>query len=384
MLKTPAGRPRLMFVVTEDWYFVSHRLPLARAARDAGYEVLVATRLADKADTIRREGFAVIDLTKMRRTGRNPFSELSAITELVGIYRAHRPDIVHHIAMKPVLYGSIAARIAGVRSIVNNLAGLGFVFSSQSAKARVLRPAIRQLLALALNRPRTLTIVQNSDDARVMTDAIGVASAQLRLIKGSGVDPSLYPAQHQEEAPPLVVLASRMIRDKGIADFVAAATQLRRDGGAEARFVLLGSPDIGNPHAIPEAELQGYDRDGVVAWWGHRDDMPDILARSAIVCLPTTYGEGIPKILIEAAAAGCAIVAYDVAGCREIVAEGDNGLLVRPGDIAGLAAALGGLLADPARRAAMGQRGRARVEAEFAQERILAQTLATYAETVSR
>lgn len=384
MLKTSSQRPRLMFVVTEDWYFVSHRLPLARAARDAGYEVLVATRLADKAETIRREGFAVIDLTKMRRTGRNPFDELSAIAELVGIYRTHRPDIVHHIAMKPVLYGSIAARIAGVRSVVNNLAGLGFVFSSRSLKARMLRPAIRRLLALALNRPRTLTIVQNSDDARVMTDTIGVQSAHLRLIKGSGVDPSLYPTPHREEASPLVVLASRMIRDKGIADFVAAATQLRCAGNAEARFVLLGSPDVGNPHAIPEAELQAYDRDGVVAWWGHRDDMPDILARSAIVCLPTTYGEGIPKILIEAAAAGCAIVAYDVAGCREIVADGDNGLLVRPGDIAGLAAAIGGLLADPARRSAMGQRGRDRVEAEFAQDRIVTQTLATYAEAVRR
>jgi glycosyltransferase involved in cell wall biosynthesis len=383
MLKPPSNQQRVMFVVTEDWYFVSHRLPLARAARDAGYEVLVATRLGDKAEIIRREGFAAIDLTKMRRTGRNPLKELSAIAELVGLYRAHRPDIVHHIAMKPVLYGSIAARIAGVRSVVNNLAGLGFVFSSRSLKARVLRPAIRRLLALALNRPRILTIVQNTDDARVMTDAIGVAPSHLRLIKGSGVDPALYPTNHQNDQPPLVVLASRMIRDKGVADFAAAAAQLRREGKSEARFVLLGAPDGGNPQAIPQSELEAYHRDGIVEWWGHRDDMPGILARTAIVCLPTTYGEGIPKILIEAAAAGCAIVAYDVAGCREIVAHGDNGLLVWPGDIAGLAAAIGELLAAPERRAAMGVRGRARVEAEFAQDRILAQTLATYAEVVT-
>lgn len=382
MLKKLPNQQRLMFVVTEDWYFVSHRLPLARAARAAGYEVLVATRLGGKAEVIRREGFPVIDLTKMWRTGRNPFRELSAIAELVGIYRSYRPDIVHHIAMKPVLYGSIAARIAGVRSVVNNLAGLGFVFSSRSIKATLLRPAIRRLLALVLNQPRTLTIVQNSDDAGMLTDAIGVAPARLRLIKGSGVDPSHYPVPHQEEVPLLVVLASRMIRDKGIADFVAAATQLRRNGETNARFVLLGAPDPGNPQAIPQAELDEYNRDDVVAWWGHRDDIGSILARSAIVCLPTTYGEGIPKILIEAAAAGCAIVAYDVAGCREIVADGDNGLLVHPGDIAGLATALAGLLADPARRAAMGQRGRARVEAEFAQDRIVAQTLATYAEPV--
>jgi len=372
-----------MFVVTEDWYFVSHRLPIARAARDAGYEVLVATRLADKAEVIAREGFTAIDLTKMRRTGRNPFRELSAIGELVGIYRRHRPDIVHHIAMKPVLYGSIAARIAGVRSVVNNLAGLGFVFSSRSLKAALLRPMIRRLLSLSLNRAGTLTIVQNSDDARVMADDIGVERTRIRLIKGSGVDPSLYPIPHQDEDPPLVILASRMIRDKGIADFVAAAAQLRREGRTRERFVLLGSPDPGNPHSIAEAELEGYNRDGVVEWWGHRDDMVEILGRAALVCLPTTYGEGIPKILIEAAAAGCAIVAYDVAGCREIVTDGDNGLLVAAGAIGRLAGAIGHLLGDPARRSAMGARGRSRVEAEFTQDHIVALTLAAYAEAMT-
>jgi glycosyltransferase involved in cell wall biosynthesis len=371
------AKKRLMFVVTEDWYFMSHRLPLARAARDAGYDVLVATRLTDQADRITQEGFTPIGLWKMRRGGRNPIGELAATAELVALYRLHRPDIVHHIAMKPVLYGSIAARLAGIRAVVNNLAGLGFVFSSSSPRAALLRPAIKWFLAFSLKRKGTLTIVQNSDDARVLVEDIGVAPENIRLIKGSGVAISEFSHLRQESIPPVVLLASRMIWDKGIKDFVQAASLLRKEG-VDARFVIVGSPDPGNPDSIPESVLQNYNKEGVVEWWGHRRDMPGIIGTAALVCLPTTYGEGVPKILIEAAAGGCAIVAYDVAGCREIVSNGDNGLLVPARDIGRLAAAIGELLEDPEKRAAMGLRGRKRVEAEFTLEHVIAQTLAAY------
>jgi glycosyltransferase involved in cell wall biosynthesis len=366
-----------MFVVTEDWYFMSHRLPLARAARDAGYEVLVATRLADQADKIAQEGFAPIGLQKMRRGGRNPLRELAAVAELFTLYTLHRPDIVHHIAMKPVLYGSIAARLACIRAVVNNLAGLGFVFSSASQKAAVLRPAIKAFLAFALRRQGTLTIVQNSDDVKVLTDSLGVTPGSIRLIKGSGVDMLKFVSTRQESSPPVVLLASRMIWDKGIGDFVEAASLLRKEG-VDARFIIVGSPDPGNPDSIPVSVLENFNREGVVEWWGHHDDMPQIIGSATLVCLPTTYGEGVPKILIEAAAGGCAIVTYDVAGCREIVSDGDNGLLVPAGDIGRLAAAIRELLHDPGRRTAMGLRGRKRVEAEFTQEHVIAQTLAAY------
>jgi glycosyltransferase involved in cell wall biosynthesis len=173
------------------------------------------------------------------------------------------------------------------------------------------------------------------------------------------------------------MLASRMIWDKGIRDFVKAAALLRGEG-VNARFIIVGSPDVGNPDAIPETILQGYNKEGVVEWWGHRDDIPRIISYAALVCLPTTYGEGVPKILIEAAAGSCAIVAYDVAGCREIVRDGENGLLVRAGDISGLAIAIRGLLEDRTTRTAMGLRGRERVEREFTQERVIAQTLDVY------
>jgi glycosyltransferase involved in cell wall biosynthesis len=376
MPREPAKK-RLMFVVTEDWYFMSHRLPLAQAARDAGYDVLVATRLTDQAENIGHENLTPIGLRKMRRGGRNPIGEVAAMAELFALYRLHRPDIVHHIAMKPVLYGSIAARLAGIRAVVNNLAGLGFVFSSTSRRATLLRPAIRGALAFALKRKGTLTIVQNSDDARVLVDDIGVAPDNIRLIKGSGVAMSEFSHLRQESIPPVVLLASRMIWDKGIKDFVQAASLLQKEG-VDARFVIVGSPDPGNPDSIPESVLQNYNKEGVVEWWGHRTDMPGIIGSAALVCLPTTYGEGVPKILIEAAAGGCAIVAYDVAGCREIVSDRDNGLLVPAGDVGRLAAAIRELLEDPERRAAMGLRGRKRVEAEFTLGRVIAQTLAAY------
>ncbi|TFV34843.1 glycosyltransferase family 1 protein [Bradyrhizobium frederickii] len=376
-------RKRLLFVVTEDWYFVSHRLPIARAALAAGYEVFVATRLGEKADTIVSEGFTPIGLKRMRRSSRNPFRELASIAELVTLYRSYRPDIVHHVAMKPVLYGSVAARLAGVSAIVNNVAGLGFVFSSKAVYAQTLRRLIAPLLRYALRQRQALTIVQNRDDARVLADDIGVAAEKIRLVKGSGVNLAEFSQIRRESFPPIVLLASRMIKEKGVEDFVRAAAQLRKES-ATARLVLAGAPDPENPHTIPEAVLRQYHEDGLVEWWGHRDNIPEIIREAAIVCLPTTYGEGIPKTLIEAAAGECPIVTYDVPGCREIVTDGVNGLLVPAGDVGRLAEAIAQLLTDPQQRRRMGAQGRKLVQAEFSQEIVVAQTLAIYSELLAQ
>lgn len=376
-------RKRLLFVVTEDWYFVSHRLPIARAALAAGYEVFVATRLGEKADAIVREGFVPIGLKRMRRSGRNPFCELASIAELIVLYRTYRPSIIHHVAMKPVLYGSVAARLAGVAAIVNNVAGLGFVFSSKAVYAKNLRRLVAPLLGFALSQRQALTIVQNRDDARVLVDEIGVAPDKIRLVKGSGVDLAQFSQTRRESTPPIVLLASRMIKEKGVEDFVRAAANLREENVA-ARFVLAGAPDPGNPHSIPEAVLRKYHEDGIVEWWGHRDNIPEIIREAAIVCLPTTYGEGIPKTLIEAAAGECPIVTYDVPGCREIVTNGINGVLVPAGDVGRLAQAIAQLLADPAQRRHMGAQGRKLVEAEFSQGIVVAQTLAIYSELLAQ
>ncbi len=368
---------RLLFVVTEDWYFVSHRLPIARAALAAGYDVLVATRLAEKADVIAREGFKPIGLKRLRRSSRNPLHELASIVELVNVYRAHRPNIVHHVAMKPVLYGSIAARLTGVAGIVNNVAGLGFVFSSKAVYAQTLRRVIAPLLRFALSQRKALTIVQNRDDARLLVDEIGVAPDKINLVKGSGVDLAQFSQVRRESSPPIVLLASRMIKQKGIEDFVRAAAEIRKNNVA-ARFVLAGAPDPGNPHSIPEAILRRYHEDGLVEWWGHRDNIHEIIREAAIVCLPTTYGEGIPKTLIEAAAGECPIVTYDVPGCREIVIDGISGKLVQAGDVGQLAEAILQLLVNPEQRRLMGAEGRKLVQAEFSQEIVVTQTLAIY------
>jgi glycosyltransferase involved in cell wall biosynthesis len=377
--KNQISRGKLMFVVTEDWYFLSHRLPVARAARDAGYQVIVVTRVGKLADQISNEGFTLVELEILRRSSRNPFRELRAIAELVKIYRFYKPDVVHHVAIKPVLYGSIAAWLASVPATVNALAGLGFIFSSQRLKARLLRPVIRTMLRCVFNLGKTLLIIQNPDDGRALADQRIVSKDRLRLIKGSGVDVARFYPMPELSQPPVVLLASRMIWDKGVSDFFSVAKKLK-DRGVNARFVLTGKPDTDNPAAVPITTLETWNREGVVEWWGYRSDMPVVFSETAIVCLPTTYGEGVPKVLIEAAACGKPIIAYDVPGCREIVQHGKNGFLVEPGNLDKLAAQIELLLNDSLTRAAMGRNGRQMVELEFAQEKVIEQTLAVYSE----
>lgn len=368
---------KLLFLVTEDWYFCSHRLPLARAAQAAGYEVVVATRVGRHGAAITAEGFKLIPVG-LRRSGRNPWRELQAIAEILAIYRRERPDIVHHVALKPVLYGSLAARLARVTSVVNALAGMGFVFSSMSLQARLLRPLVAGALRWLLGAGNSLLILQNPDDRKMLVDSGVVVAKRTRLIRGSGVDIGSFVPSPQPGGVPLVMLPARMLRDKGVVEFVAAA-RLLRARGVTARFVLVGDSDSENPAAIPEAQLEAWRADGAVEWWGQRGNMSEVLAQAHIVCLPS-YREGLPKVLLEAAACGRALVATDVPGCREIVIDGENGLLAPPRDAAALAAVIGRLLDDPDLRARMGQRGRALVEAEFSVEQVVRQTLAVYRE----
>lgn len=378
-IDAPGRKPRLMFVVTEDWYFVSHRLDLARAAARAGFDVAVATRVGRAAAPLASSGLEVVPLSRMSRIGRNPWREMRAIGELLGIYRSWRPDIVHHVALKPVIYGSIAARLAGVPTKVNALAGLGFIFSSASPRARLLRLLIRPLLAFVLRGGRGRVILQNPDDIAALSGAGLVAPETVRLIKGAGVDTVRFPAMPFPPGRPLVVLASRMLWNKGVGDFVALA-RMSRAAGVDARFALVGESDAGNPAAVPERQLEEWRRSGDVEWWGRRDDMPEVFGMASLVCLPSTYGEGVPKALIEAASCGRPVVAYDVPGCREIVRDGENGFLLTPGDVAGMAAVVARLLADADLRADMGRKSRAIACDEFSDVVVHARTLEVYRE----
>jgi len=372
-----AFRGKLLFLVTEDWYFYSHRLPPARAAQAAGYEVVVATRVEHRGADIEAEGFKLIPIG-LRRRSRNPFREMAAIAEIVRIYRQEQPDIVHHVAIKPVLYGSLAAMVVRRPAVVNALAGMGFLFTSGGRLAALLRAAVSQVFRVLLNASRNVLILQNPDDQALLVSGGLVASSRVRLIRGSGVDIQRFHPLPEPDGPPLVMLASRMLWDKGVGEFVAAAGALRARG-AVARFVLVGDGDADNPASIPEIQLKAWHESGVVECWGRCDDMPAAFARSHIVCLPS-YREGLPKVLLEAAACARPLVATDAPGCREIVRHGENGLLVPLRDAVGLADAIEKLLNDPALRLRMGAKGRQMVESEFSETEVARQTLAVYRE----
>jgi glycosyltransferase involved in cell wall biosynthesis len=374
--------PKLLFVATEDWYFVSHRLSLAQAAARAGFDVAVATRVGPEAGGLAASGLRVFPLCQLERAGKKPWRELRAIAELYGIYRDWRPDLVHHVALKPVLYGSIAAYLAGVRAKINALAGLGYVFSSASAKARLLRKFIRPLLTLVLRGKGCRVILQNPDDVKVLA-GLGVAQGRIRLIKGAGVDPVRFDVRPVNTERPRVILAARMLWDKGVADFVEVARALRA-AKVDATFVLVGDTDPANPSAVPRHQLEAWNEVGDIEWWGRRSDMPEVLGMATIVCLLSTYGEGVPKVLIEAASCGKPLVAYDVPGCREIVHDGENGVLLPAGDVAGVAAALQRLIGDPELRAAMGRLSRELAVGEFSEAVVHARTLDVYRELLAK
>jgi glycosyltransferase involved in cell wall biosynthesis len=376
-----AARPKILFVVAEDWYFWSHRRPIASAALQNGYDVFVATRVGDCGEKIIEAGFRLIPL-RLDRSSYSLFHELRTVSELRSIYRREKPDIIHHIALKPILYGSIAALGNRRIQVINAFAGLGYLVSSPSFKARMLKRVLWKMFRFLLNRPNSFLLLQNREDRDLLVAEVGVPPEKTTIIRGSGVDVNEFQAIAEVPSVPIVLLSSRMLWIKGISDFVEAA-KLLHSRGVRARFVLAGDTDPGSPGAIPREKLQEWQNAGRVEWWGHQQSMSRMLQQSAIVCLPSHGGEGVPKALIEAAASERAIVATDVPGCRDIVRHGTNGLLVPPKNPAALADAIATLLNDPSLRAAMGRRGREIAVNEFSEEKVIQQTLALYRQLLS-
>lgn len=371
-------RPKLLYFVSVDWYFVSHRLPLAVAAKAAGYDVTVVTQVLQDGEAICDAGLSLVPIT-LARAGINPAREVQSAAELMGQYRRIAPDLVHNVAVKPVVYGTFAARTAGVKGIVNALMGLGWVFSSDSAKARALRPLVTAALRSSLSGGYTRTIVQNADDAALLADRRLTRAENIRLIRGSGVDPKRYATEPPPAGVPLIVLPARLLIAKGVREFMQAAVLLKSEGVA-ARFALVGKPNSDNVASIPAEEIERAVAAGDIEYWGWREDMPRVLSEASLVCLPTFYGEGLPKALLEAAASARAIVATDVPGCREIVRPGENGWLVPPRNVPALAAALRAAIARPDVCARYGAAGRRMVEREFSLEAVIGNTLSVYEE----
>ena len=383
----PQLRPKLLFLVTEDWYFWSHRLPVARAAREGGFEVVVATRVQAHGERIRDAGFRLCPLP-WRRRGDGVFGAGRALVAIASHYRRERPDIVHHVALKPVLFGGMAARLAfprrtGRPAQIAAVTGLGSGLKPASRFTRLGRPALSWAAlgwAVRLAAAGGRVIVQNPEDGAALA-GLGIAPARTVLIRGSGVDTGHFAPLPEPPgslgSPVTVAFAGRMLRSKGVLDAVAAVRLLRARGMA-IELVLAGPTDPDNRDSLDAAALSALAAEPGVTWLGQVEDVRTVWRRAAIAVLPSTYGEGVPKALLEAAACGRAIVAADMPGCREAVRAGETGLLVPPNDIGALAEALAALAGDPSRRRAMGRAGRVLVEREFGEERVACQTLALY------
>lgn len=368
--------PRVLFVVASDWYFYWHRAALAQRIAAAGYEVHVATPAGRFRAQIEAAGLRH-HIIEVDRQGLNPLRDLATIKRLVELYRSLSPTLVHHVAIKPIIYGSIAAKIAKVPAIVNSMAGMGYVFLSKQRLARLIRPGIRTAFRLLVNAGNSRVVVENDDDREKWIGWRVIRRDRIAIIRGCGVDTKAYRPMPEHPGPVLVVLPARLLFDKGVGEFVEAVRLLGRRG-VHARFALVGEGDPGNPACVPDHQLREWQREGLVELFGWHDDMPEIFAQSHIVCLPS-YGEGLPRALLEAAACARPIVATDVPGCRDVVRHGDNGLLVPPRQIVPLADALGRLIGDASLRHSMGLRGRERVVAEFSVEKIAAETVQLYA-----
>jgi glycosyltransferase involved in cell wall biosynthesis len=367
----------LLFVVNIPEFFLSHRLPLAIGARNAGFTIHIATGPGSACQEITKLGFEH-HLLPISRSGRNPFAELRTLWELYRLMRTIRPDLVHLVTIKPVIYGGLMARLSGVPAMVAAISGLGTVFVDRDRTRSWTRRTVEWLYKLALGHPNAKVIFQNPDDLAALTDKDLVSKEKTVLVRGSGVSLASCQMRPEPEGVPVVTFAARLLEDKGVREFVEAARVLTRRG-ITARFWLAGSLDPSNLTSVPEDVLSQWSKDGVVEVLGHQSDIPNLFANSNIVVLPS-YREGLPKALVEAAACGRAVVTTDVPGCRDAIEPETTGLLAPVRDPLGLADAIQFLIETPERRKQMGASGRALAEREFAIEKVVDAHLALYHE----
>jgi glycosyltransferase involved in cell wall biosynthesis len=371
--------PRLLYLVTEDWYFLSHRLPMARAARAAGFEVHVGTRVVEHGAALAAEGFAVHPLA-WKRGSASPGAFLSAVRAVRRLYRDVCPDIVHHVALQPSVVGSLAARGLPI-TVLNAVAGMGSTFIAATPQARAARFVMTQLMRWLFNRPGAIVLVQNPDDERALA-ALGIAPERIVRIPGSGVDVDRLTSLPEPAGPPVAAYVGRLLEDKGLRALMDAHSRLTA-AGEPIRLLLAGEPDPANPGSLPPALLAQWRQQPGVTFLGHVPDIRAVWAAAHIAVLPSRR-EGLPLSLLEAAACGRPLVATDVPGCREIARAGVNALTVPVDDPEALASALRRLAGDPALRAQYGAAGRRLAEAEFSSGRIGREIVALYRRLLER
>jgi glycosyltransferase involved in cell wall biosynthesis len=363
---------RVLFVANWDWVLAHFRLPLAHRLQEGGYEVVLCCPPGEYIADLREADFAWVPWGLERRN-MSLGCELRALSEIARVVDNAEPDVVHAFTIKPVVYLSVVVawrslrRRAHPRVLINNLTGLGYLFSERGT-ARVVRTLLWPLLLVGLRQPRAQVVLMNDGDRRRLARLRLLPARRTELIRGTGVDTARFTPEAETNAtgsaassasvaadtgdrsgPATVLFAARLLASKGVGDYVEAARRLTADH-VDVTFLVAGTPDAGNPDAAPPETIQRCHDEGVARWLGDVEDMSALLAEVDVLAMPTFYPEGVPRILLEGAAVGCGLVASNTDGCREVIDHGHNGLLVPPRDPKALAAAIRSLLNDPAWR----------------------------------
>ncbi len=366
---------KLAFVINNVDFLLSHRLPILLAAQRQGYEIFVIAPNAENDDRLKQYGVSCHNIT-LSRGGNNPITDINTTFQLTRIFKKIRPDIAHLVTIKPVLYGGLAARLSKVPAVVAAVSGLGTVFLSKGIVSYIRRWFVAKLYRIAFKQKKIAVIFQNPDDRKLILGLKALEKSQAHIIRGSGVDLNNYPFRSEALQNTIVVMAARLLRDKGVYEFVEAARILKsREIAVEMR--LIGAPDPCNPTSITEDELKAWQKDRLVSLLGYRSDIAEQYAQANIICLPS-YREGLPKGLVEAAACGRAVVTTDVPGCRDAIEAGVTGILVKVRDAVALADAIQRLYEHPDERIRMGIAGRNLAERAFSIDEIVEQHLTIY------
>lgn len=376
-MDTNTSMKKLLFLVNVDWFFISHRLPIAITALKHGYEVHIATSITNKQAELESYGLVVHPLSISR--GKTSISnEISTLWKIIQTIKQIKPDLLHLVTIKPVLYGGLAARFCQTKGIVAAISGLGYVFTTTGKTSTIRRWLISFIYRLALKHSRLKVIFQNHDDQKILSKAAKLAHTQSVIIPGSGVDLSIF-AVHPEPLDPLVVvMAARLLSDKGVREFVEAATQIH-ELHPNIIFQLVGAIDLDNPASITQQQIEDWQKNTPIQLLGQRSDIPELFSKAHIVVLPS-YREGFPKVLIEAAACGRAVITTDVPGCRDAIISGQTGLLVPVRNTKALAEAIKRLIENKTLRQQMGKAGRKLAEERYTIEQVVARHLAIYQE----
>jgi glycosyltransferase involved in cell wall biosynthesis len=354
---------KILFIVNVDWFFISHRLPLAIEALTKGYEVHIACGISDKKEYLENLGLKVHPLN-ISRSGTGIKGELKAFVEVYKILKKITPDIAHFVTIKPVLYGGIASRFLGSFRKVFAISGLGFVFVAQTIKAKIVRIIVKSMYKIALGGKNSHVIVQNPEDKKVILSFNVTDNENITLIKGSGVDLEQYTYKISENNVPKIVMASRLLKEKGVFEFVTAA-EILENKNLKVEFELYGEIDEGNPNSLTKNDLDRISKISNLKIKGFSNNIKSVFQKSDIVVLPSYYGEGLPKVLIEAAACGRAIITTDMPGCKDTIIENKTGLFCKTKDAESLAFQIEKLILDKALRNSMGESGRVLAEKEF-------------------